>query len=212
MPEPEIGVGPWEGEPPGGGQYDPALLRAGDRRNVADRYRYWRHEAIVADLDAHRNALHIGVENWQHDFNIGSVIRTANAFNVGAFHIVGRRRWNRRGAMVTDRYQHEHHHPSVASLVSYARERDLVVVGVDNVPGSVPLESYALPRSVLLLFGGEGPGLSDEARAASEVLLHITQFGSTRSINAGAAAAIAMHTWALQPVHGWSGPAPEPAR
>ena len=212
MHETEVGVGPWEGEWPTGAHLDPELLRAGDRRNVDDRYRYWRHEAIVADLDAHRNTLHIGVENWQHDFNIGSVIRTANAFNVAAFHIVGRRRWNRRGAMVTDRYQHEHHHPSVASLASFARERELVVVGVDNVPGSVPLESYALPRSVLLLFGGEGPGLSDEARAASEVLLHITQFGSTRSINAGAAAAIAMHTWALQHVHGWSGPAPEPAR
>jgi tRNA G18 (ribose-2'-O)-methylase SpoU len=206
MTQSEIGVGPWVGDWPESERFDPALLRDGDRRNVEDRYRYWRHEAIVADLDARRHPLEVAVENWEHDFNIGSVVRTANAFNVRAFHIVGRRRWNRRGAMVTDRYQHEHHHPSVDSLLAHARENGLVVVGVDNVPGSVPLESYALPRDVLLLFGGEGPGLTDEARAGSEALVHITQFGSTRSMNAGAAAAIAMHTWALQHVHGWAPP------
>lgn len=204
---PVIGVGPWAGAWPDGDHYDPELLREGDRRNVEDRYRYWRHEAIVADLDTRRHPLHVAVENWSHDFNIGSVIRTANAFNVAAFHIVGRRRWNRRGAMVTDRYQHEHHHPDVDSLVRFADERGLTVVGVDNVAGSLPLERYVLPRNALLLFGGEGPGLSAEARSASEVLVHITQFGSTRSINAGAAAAIAMHTWALRHVHGWDRPA-----
>ena len=204
---PTVGVGPWAGAWPAGEHYDPELLREGDRRNVEDRYRYWRHEAIVADLDSRRHPLHVAVENWSHDFNIGSVIRTANAFNVAAFHIVGRRRWNRRGAMVTDRYQHEHHHPDVASLVRFAGERGLTVVGVDNVAGSLPIEGYALPRAALLVFGGEGPGLSDEARAASAGLVHITQFGSTRSINAGAAAAIAMHTWALQHVHGWCPPA-----
>ncbi|KAB7745168.1 rRNA methyltransferase [Nostocoides sp. F2B08] len=204
---PTVGVGPWTGDRPAGEHYDPVLLREGDRRNVEDRYRYWRHEAIVADLDTRRHPLHVAVENWSHDFNIGSVIRTANAFNVAAFHIVGRRRWNRRGAMVTDRYQHEHHHPDIGSLVRFAEEHELTVVGVDNVPGSLPLEGYALPRAALLLFGGEGPGLSAEARAASVELVHITQFGSTRSINAGAAAAIAMHTWVLQHVHGWVPPA-----
>ncbi|MGA8047681.1 MAG: TrmH family RNA methyltransferase [Dermatophilaceae bacterium] len=206
-----VGVGPWAGAWPAGDRFDPELLRQGDRRNVEDHYRYWRHEAIVADLDTRRHPLHVAVENWSHDFNIGSVIRTANAFNVAAFHIVGRRRWNRRGAMVTDRYQHEHHHPDVDSLVRFAGEHALAVIGVDNVAGSLPLEGYALPRAALLLFGGEGPGLSAEARAASAELVHITQFGSTRSINAGAAAAIAMHTWALQHVHGWTPPAHAPA-
>ena len=200
------GVGPWVGPWPAGEHWDPDLLRDGDARNVEDRYRYWRHDAIVADLDQRRHPLQIAVENWSHDFNIGSVIRTANAFNVKAFHIIGRRRWNRRGAMVTDRYQHEHHHPSVDSLVEYARESGLHLVGVDNVPGSVPIESTALPRESLLVFGSEGPGLSDAARQACEVIVHITQFGSTRSINAGAAAAIAMHTWALQHVHDWTPP------
>ena len=202
-PRESVGVGPWEGPPPEGDHYDPGLLREGDRRNVEDRYRYWRHEAIVADLDRHRHPLHVAVENWEHDFNIGSVIRTANAFNVAAFHIVGRRRWNRRGAMVTDRYLHEHHHPDIASLRAYARDHDLHIVAVDNVAGSVPIEHTTLPRNAVFLFGGEGPGLTPEARESAELCVHITQFGSTRSINAGAAAAIAVHTWALQHVHGW---------
>jgi len=171
--EPPVpGVGPWEGEWPPEAYFDPDLLREGDRRNVEDRYRYWRHEAIVADLDTRRHPLEIGVENWSHDFNIGSVIRTANAFNVNPYHIIGRRRLNRRGAMVTDRYQHEHHHRDIASLQSYAVAQGLTLVAVDNIPGSVPIEQYALPRTSLLLFGGEGPGLSEEARRAAAVIVH----------------------------------------
>jgi tRNA G18 (ribose-2'-O)-methylase SpoU len=140
----------------------------------------------------------VAVENWGHDFNIGSVIRTANAFNVAAFHIVGRRRWNRRGAMVTDRYQHEIHHASVTDLAEWAMTTGIPLVGIDNLPGSVPIERYALPPACVLVFGQEGPGLTPEMRAACGVVLHITQYGSTRSINAGAAAAIAMHSWVLQ--------------
>ncbi|MGB3859900.1 MAG: TrmH family RNA methyltransferase [Ornithinimicrobium sp.] len=202
-PDP-VGVGPWEGDWPqdGGslpGHLDPVLLTEGDRRNVLDRYRYWTHEAIVADLDTRRHAVHIAVENWGHDFNIGSVIRTANAFNVAAFHIVGKRRWNRRGAMVTDRYQHEHHHPTVADLVLWAG--DIPLIAMDNVAGSMPLETAILPQRCVLLFGQEGPGLTPEALAAAQQVLAISQFGSTRSINAGAAAAIAMHAWVRQHVY-----------
>lgn len=198
--EREVGVGPWAGSWPVDPRLDPELLAEGDRRNVEDHYRYWRHEAIVADLDSRRAPLHIAIENWEHDFNIGSIVRTANAFNVAAFHIVGRRRWNRRGAMVTDRYQHEVHHPTVGDLAAWAAApgggNGIPILGIDNVPGSVPLESYAVPRACVLAFGQEGPGLSDEMRAVTEVLLHITQYGSTRSLNAGAAAAIAMYEWA----------------
>ncbi|GMA38201.1 RNA methyltransferase [Mobilicoccus caccae] len=175
--------------------YDPDLLAHGDTRNVADGYRYWSHDAIVADLDTRRHDLHIAVENWEHDFNIGSIIRTANAFNVAAFHIVGKRRWNRRGAMVTDRYQHEHHHPDVADLLSWARGEGLAVLAIDNVPGSVAIETAPIPRRSLMLFGQEGPGLSEAALAGADTVLHISQFGSTRSMNAGAAAAIAIHAW-----------------
>jgi tRNA G18 (ribose-2'-O)-methylase SpoU len=191
----EVGVGPWEGPWPEGDHWDPELLRDGDRRNVVDAYRYWRLEAIVADLDTRRHDSHVAVENWGHDFNIGSVIRTANAMNAKAFHIVGKRRWNRRGAMVTDRYQHEHHHADAAALSAWARTEDLPLIGIDNLPGSVPLETYDLPRACVLVFGQEGPGLSEPMRSRCEAILHIEQFGSTRSINAGAAAAIAMHAW-----------------
>jgi tRNA G18 (ribose-2'-O)-methylase SpoU len=194
----EVGVGPWEGPWPEGEQYDARLLAEGDRRNVVDRYRYWRMDAIVADLDTRRHDFHVAIENWQHDFNIGTIVRTANAFLAKEVHIVGNRRWNRRGAMVTDRYQHVLHHPSVAELADRMHEQGVTLLGIDNLPGSQPIESLALPRKVCLLFGQEGPGLSDAAREACDGTFSITQFGSTRSINASAAAAIAMHTWVRQ--------------
>ncbi|NMR19679.1 TrmH family RNA methyltransferase [Cellulomonas fimi] len=197
----EIGVGPWPGGPdawPDDPRYDRELLAHGDRRNVVDRYRYWSLEAIVADLDTRRHPFHVAIENWAHDLNIGSVVRTANAFAAAEVHVVGRRRWNRRGAMVTDRYQHLRHHPDVDHLLAWADDAALPVLGVDNLPGSRPLEGYALPRACVLLFGQESVGLSDAARAGVRDVLHIAQFGSTRSINAGAAAAIAMHAWVAQ--------------
>jgi tRNA G18 (ribose-2'-O)-methylase SpoU len=203
----EVGVGPWVGAWPDDPRLDPALLADGDRRNVVDRYRYWRLEAVVADLDTHRHPFHVAVENWSHDFNIGSVVRTANAFNAAAVHVVGERRWNRRGAMVTDRYQHVHHHPQVADLVTWAHDAGLPLLGVDNLPGAVALETYDLPRGCVLLFGQEGPGLSATARAACADVLSIAQYGSTRSINAGAAAAIAMHAWVRRHAFGQFPPA-----
>jgi tRNA(Leu) C34 or U34 (ribose-2'-O)-methylase TrmL len=159
----DVGVGPWQGPWPDGDHFDPDLLRGGDRRNVADRYRYWTMDAVVADLDTRRHPFHVAIENWGHDFNIGSVVRTANAFNAAAFHIVGKRRWNRRGAMVTDRYQHEHHHPDVDDLVQWAsaagtQADGIPIIGIDNLPGSVPLETHDLPRECVLVFGQEGPG------------------------------------------------------
>ncbi|EFQ82104.1 RNA methyltransferase, TrmH family [Aeromicrobium marinum DSM 15272] len=194
----EIGVGPWTGPRPDDPRHDPELLTAGDRRNVVDRYRYWTVDAIVADLDDRRHGFHVAIENWQHDFNIGSIVRTANAFAAAEVHIIGRRRWNRRGAMVTERYQHVRHHATVEEFAHWAGAEDLPVLGIDNVDGSVPIESAVLPRSCVLVFGQEGPGLSPEARRLCRSTLSIAQYGSTRSINAGAAAAIAMHTWIRQ--------------
>jgi len=194
------GVGPWQGEWPSDDHYDPELLRDGDTRNVIDRYRYWRMEAIVADLDEHRHPFHVAIENWQHDMNIGSIVRSANAFAAETVHIIGRRRWNKRGAMVTDRYQHVMHHETVAVFATWAREQGIPILAIDNVPGCVPLETFALPQRCALLFGQEGPGLSDEAIAVAEAVIEITQFGSTRSINASAAAAVAMHAWVMQHV------------
>ena len=188
-------MGPWVGPWPEDPRYDTELLREGDRRNVVDAYRYWRREAVIAHLDTRRHPLHVAIENFGHDHNIGTVVRTANAFAVAEVHIVGRRRWNRRGAMVTDRYQHVRHHPETTALVKWCRERDLPVIGIDNLPGSRPIQTADLPRACLMLFGQEGPGLSEEARAASDVVLHIPQYGSTRSINAGVASGVAMYEW-----------------
>ena len=192
------GVGPHPQPWPADPRFDRELLAAGDRRNVPDEYRYWTVPAIVAELDARRLPLHVAIQNWEHDFNIGSIVRTANAFNVSGVHIVGRRRWNRRGAMVTDRYLHVHHHADEAALLAWLAEHDIVPVGVDNLPGSVPLETAELPERCCLIFGSEGPGLTDAIVAGCQSVVAITQYGSTRSLNAGAAAAIAMYHWALR--------------
>jgi tRNA G18 (ribose-2'-O)-methylase SpoU len=193
--EGEVGVGPWAGPWPDDPRYDAELLAQGDRRNVVDRYRYWRLDAIVADLDTRRHSFHVAIENWRHDLNIGTVVRTANAFLAAEVHIVGHRRWNRRGAMVTDRYQHVRHHETIGAFVAWATESGLPVVGIDNLPGARPIESATLPRRCVLLFGQEGPGLSEAARQACEQVYSVAQYGSTRSINAGVASGIAMHAW-----------------
>lgn len=193
-----MGVGPHPHPWPADPRLDPELLASGDRRNVVDRYRYWRHECIVEDLDSRRHPFHVAIENWEHDFNIGAVVRNANAFGAASVQIVGRRRWNRRGAMVTDRYQHVGHHDTIESLVAWAAEQSLPLIGVDNLPGSVPIETTAIPLRCVLLFGQEGPGLSEPARRAAASVCSIAQFGSTRSINAGVASGIAMHCWVVQ--------------
>ena len=194
-PEREVGVGPWEGPWPEGDHWDPELLREGDRRNVLDHYRYWTMDAIIADLDTRRHSFHVAIENWQHDLNIGTVVRTANAFLAKEVHIIGKKRWNRRGAMVTDRYQHVRHHPTVEDFVTWARGEGLAIIGIDIFPDSKQLETYDLPKDCVLVFGQEGPGLSEEIHAAAEATLSIEQYGSTRSMNAATAAGIAMHAW-----------------
>lgn len=244
----EVGVGPWEQEHPGeprpdDARYDVALLDDGDRRNVLDRYRYWSVEAIRADLDRRgRHPFEVAIENWTHDFNIGSMVRTANAFTANRVHIVGPHKWNRKGALMTELYQHVVNHPSIQACVDdwrrriaeerneahtrvdaiveardagvlaepdaerallYAR-RDLrvaegaKVIAMDIIDGAVPIETYRFPERCLLLFGAEGPGLSDKALELADDVVYISQFGSVRSINAGAAAAVTMHAWITQ--------------
>ena len=272
----EIGLGPWSETHPGeprpddptssnyDGRFDSVLLNDGDRRNVLDRYRYWTVAAIKTDLDARgRHDFEVAVENWTHDFNIGSMVRTANAFQAKRVHIVGPHKWNRKGALMTELYQHVEHHPSIAELVETcvnegkkalifsqftsfldliageiayerakagaaavhahdvavdgdnkhlhellaeidacdARIKELQaarVIALDIIPGAVPMEAYAFPKRCLLLFGAEGPGLSEKALALADDVVYISQFGSVRSINAGAAAAVAMHAWIAQ--------------
>ena len=206
--QPTWGVGPYVGDPkadPNFDKFDPELLASGDTRNVVDGYRYWKMEEIVKDLDARRHPYHVAIENWQHDLNIGSIVRNANAFLAKGVHIVGNKRWNRRGAMVTDRYQHVSHHPDIQRLIQWSQTageagKRLPIIAIDNVPGCKKLEETELPKECLFLFGQEGPGLSQEALDAADMVLEISQFGSTRSINASAAAAITMHSWVLQHV------------
>ena len=197
---PKIGVGPHPEPWPKGDNFDPDLLAEGDRRNVVDQYRYWTVDAIKADLDGKRHDFHVAIENWQHDLNIGTIVRTANAFLAAEVHIVGKKRWNKRGAMVTDRYQHVRHHPTPEALAEWANTNQITMIGIDNLPGSTDLHTSRLPQSCVLVFGQEGPGLSDGMREVVAECRSIPQFGSTRSINAGVAAGIAMHTWVNQHV------------
>lgn len=189
----QVGVGPHSEPWPTDARFDRDLLAHGDRRNVEDRYRYWTVEAIKADLDATRVDLHVAIENWQHDLNIGTIVRNANAFNVAAVHIIGRRQWNRRGAMVTDRYLQIFHHATVEEFVEAVKGRH--IIAIDNQPGAVQLSNTVLPQKAVLVFGGEGPGLSREMIAASERMVMIEQLGSTRSVNVGVAAGIVMYDW-----------------
>ncbi len=195
-----VGVGPHPQPWPDDDRYDPVLLAEGDTRNVLDGYRYWTRAAIIADLDTKRHPFHVVIENWQHDFNIGTVVRNANAFGAHTVHIVGKRRWNRRGAMVTDRYQHIEHHPTVEAFTRFARADGLTLIGIDINDVSTPIEQAQLPKRCALVFGQEGPGLSPEMLEACDAVHEITQYGSTRSINVGVASGIAMHTWVIQHV------------
>ncbi len=208
--QPTWGVGPYQGDASKHADFsklDPELLKEGDTRNVVDKYRYWKMEEIVKDLDSKRHPFHVAIENWQHDLNIGSIVRNANAFLASSVHIVGNKRWNKRGAMVTDRYQHVLHHPTIEDFVEWSKTggeggKPIPIIAIDNVPGCKQLETSKLPKECILLFGQEGPGLSQPALDAADQVLEISQFGSTRSINASAAAAIAMHTWVMQHVFG----------
>lgn len=210
----QIGVGPWAQEHPDqirpddpssplyvAGRFDPQLLDEGDRRDVLDRYRYWTVAAIRADLDARRrHPFEVAIENWTHDFNIGSIVRTANAFQANKVHIVGHKKWNRRGSLMTELYQHIVQWPTISDLVADIRAHrpDMRIIALDNVPGSVPIERYHFPENCLLVFGAEGPGLTKKALELADDVVYISQFGSVRSINAGAAAAVAMHCWIQQ--------------
>lgn len=194
------GVGPWPGGKdswPEGEHWDLELLENGDSRNVEDRFRYWKREAIKLALDETRFPYHVAIENLDHDFNIGSIVRSANAFGAAAVHIVGAKRWNRRGAMVTDRYQHVDHFPTTEGFVQWAKSAGLHIIGIDNVDCSQPLEVNKMPEKAVLVFGSEDNGLSAEMLAHCEAVYAITQYGSTRSINVGAAAAVAMWAWII---------------
>lgn len=198
MNEPVIGVGPHKKPWPDDQKYDLELLEFGDKRNVLDKYRYWTVEAIKADLDKSRALLHIAIENWQHDLNIGTIVRAANAFNIEAVHIIGKHHWNRRGAMVTDRYMNIINHETVAEFAECMKKDGREIIAIDIVSGAMQLSKTKLPKKAVLAFGGEGPGLSAEMQKIASKTVMIEQFGSTRSVNVGVAAGIVMYVWMQQ--------------
>lgn len=180
---------PW----PDDDRYDRQLLAEGDRRNVEDIYRYWTVEAIKQDMANRACELEVAVENWQHDFNIGTIVRNANAFNVRKVHIIGKRQWNRRGAMVTDAYLTIEHHGSVDDFVRAVAGK--VIIAIDNQPGAESITTAHLPNNAVLVFGGEGPGISQHMRQVAVKMIKIPQYGSTRSVNVGVASGIMMYKW-----------------
>lgn len=175
-----------------------ATLENNDTRNVLDEFKGWEHDAIVAELDKRGTGLEIAIENTERDFNMGTIVRSANAFGVRQVHVIGRRQWNKRGAMATDKYLHVHYYAMVEEFVVAMKERGRTIIAVDNIAGSVPLGKTTLPQDAVLVFGQEGPGISAELAKQAETIVAIEQFGSTRSINVGVAAGIVMYAWMQQ--------------
>lgn len=177
---------------------DTKLISTDDPRNLLDHLKGRTHEDIIAELDDNGVTLEIACENSLRDFNMGSIVRTANAFGVRKVHIIGRRQWNKRGAMATNKYLHVYHHPTIEDFVDDMKSRNIHIFAIENNRSSVSLINTTFPQKACLVFGQEGPGISDELLAVAEAVVHIDQYGSTRSMNVGHAAAIAMFEWSRQ--------------
>lgn len=169
-----------------------------DSWNVVDSLRGMDVDEIKSQLDQSRSELEVAIENLERDFSMGTIVRTANAFNVQTVHVIGRRQWNKRGAMKTDAYLNLQYHATIDEFVSTMSNEKRSIIAMDIVDGARPLNEVKLPKKAVLVFGAEGPGLSDELLAKADRVVMIEQFGSTRSINVGVAAGIAMYTWMQQ--------------
>lgn len=198
MQEEIIGVGPHPEPWPTENYYDPTLLRVGDQRNVLDKYHYWSVKAIKEDLDKTRIDLEIAIENLQRDYNMGTIVRCANAFNVKKVHIIGRKQWNKRGAMVTDLYMNIQYHDDIKAFGAVMERSKREIIAIDIVDQAVGLSKTELPANAVLVFGAEGPGLSKEMLTTAKKVVMIEQLGSTRSVNVGVAAGITMYNWLQQ--------------
>ena len=165
-----------------------------DTRNLVDKYKGMANEDIVADLDKSRVPVEVAIENLGHDFNIGTVVRNANAFNLARVHIIGKRKYNRRGAMVTDKYLHVDHFATVDEFVADAHARGMKLVAIENNrPESRPLQQAEVAPNSILILGSESDGISQELLDCADAAFYIEQLGSTRSINVGCASAVAMY-------------------
>lgn len=169
-----------------------------DTRNLVDKYKGWPIEDIVADLDKHGSLLEIAIENLDRDYNMGTIVRSANAFGVRHIHVVGRRQWNKRGAMATDKYLHVHYYETVDEFIVNMNSQGKTIIAIDNIEGSIDLNETKLPKNTVLVFGAEGPGISQQLAENADLTVAIEQLGSTRSLNVGVAAGIAMYAWTRQ--------------
>lgn len=170
-----------------------------DTRNLIDEYKGLENEQVFAALNKKRTALEIAIENVEHDFNIGSIVRTANSFNVSKVHIIGRKKYNRRGAMCTDKYLKIIHHPTLEDFLSTQTGRELVAIE-NNTPRAKKLHEKQFIKNTTLIFGSENNGITKDLLEKATDVRYIESFGSTRSVNVGAAAAIAMYEWTRQNV------------
>lgn len=164
-----------------------------DTRNVVDEFKHRAHDDIVRALDERGASLEIAIENLERDFNMGTIVRSANAFGVRTVHVIGRRQWNKRGAMKTDAYMNVLYHKTNDEFLRAIAGKYLVAI--DIVPQSQTLTASKMPEATVLLFGAEKTGISSELLAAAQAVVAIEQRGSTRSINVGVAAGIAMYEW-----------------
>lgn len=168
-----------------------------DTRNLLDEYKGMSNEQVFDALSKKRNALEVAIENVEHDFNIGTIVRNANAFNVSKVHIIGRKKYNRRGAMCTDKYLEVVHWSSIEEFLASQQGRELVAIE-NNVPEVKPLGSKKFKEQTTLVFGSEGEGISRELLGKVDDVREIESFGSTRSVNVGVASGIAMYEWIKQ--------------
>lgn len=166
-----------------------------DTRNVTNEFKGLSHDEIVTRLDERGISLEIAIENTLRDYNMGTIVRTANAFGVRTVHVIGRRQWNKRGAMATDKYLTVRYHESVAAFTETMKSAEKTIIAVDNVIGATPLHDTDLPENTVMVFGQEGPGISPALLEVADEIVAIEQLGSTRSLNVGIASGIAMYEW-----------------
>lgn len=168
-----------------------------DTRNLIDEYKGLENAQVFDALSKKRTSLEIAIENVEHDFNIGSIVRTANSFNVSKVHIIGKKKYNRRGAMCTDKYLEIVHHATVADFLDTQQGRELVAIE-NNTPRAKELHRKEFKKNTTLIFGSENNGITAELLEKAHDVRFIESFGSTRSVNVGAAAAIAMYEYIRQ--------------
>ena len=170
-----------------------------DTRNLIDEYKGLSNEQVFDALSKKRTSLEIAIENVEHDFNIGTIVRSANSFNVSRVHIIGKKKYNRRGAMCTDKYLEIIHHATIEDFLATQANRELVAIE-NNTPRARELHEKQFKKDTTLIFGSENNGITPELLEKAHDVRFIESFGSTRSVNVGVAAGIAMYEWTRQNV------------